>query len=412
MKMALTAMLVLGAGPVFCQIPQYDHVVVVMLENHSFQEIRGTADTNLASPIPYLNTTLVPGGTLMTAAYGLQHPSQPNYYWLFSGSNQGITTDVPPITANGTNTVSSSAPNLYTELQALPAPKTFVGYVEGYAGPSSLTQGTFTFNGTMASSGNATGELANVVRHMPWTGFSNVPESVSQSFSSSPFVTGNYTDLPDVAFVIPALQHDMHNYAFGAGAAVDSVAQSDIAMGNADAWLQESIGGYAQWALANNSLLIITTDEDSSADWLTPSVGLVNYAGPPDPHTEAQQAGTPGFTNLTLGPSATAGNPAGDAQSGPNQIFTLFYGANVQQNATYTGNITNVNVLRTIEAAMGISTTAGSQPGFAGNGVLVNDGAIAGAFVPEPGTFPLLLGSAAAAGLCALRRRASRSKPS
>lgn len=346
--------------PGFGRVPHYDHVVVVMLENHSFEEIRGLADTALP-PIPYINDTLVPGGALMTAAYGLQHPSQPNYYWLFAGNHLGITTDNPPF-KDGVNTINSKGPNLYTELRGLCSPKTFTGYVEGYSGSTDLTapNGTFSFDGTIASEGDTVGRLDNVVRHMPWAGFANVPQNVTADFAS---FGPDYSRLPDVAFIIPALQHDMHNFTFGAVNENSDIATSDIAMSNSDAWLRQNLNDYAQWALTHNSLLIITTDEDSTADWVTPPLTAKNYTGPIG--RLAITPGAPGFTSSAQGPSSTAGNPCGTAQSGPNHIFVLFYGAHVVP-GSYSDPITNVNVLRTIEAAMGIWTRAGSQPRFAG----------------------------------------------
>lgn len=371
-------------GMIVFKVPQYDHVVVLMLENHSFQEILGLSDTN-QPPVPYINGTLVPGGALMAASYGLQHPSQPNYYWTFSGSNQGITTDGPPILVDGTNTVNSAAPNLYTELQSLSSPKTFRGYVEGYTSEADFRapKGTIAFIGTIASKEGQIGELDNVVRHIPWAGFTNVPQAVTTSFTS---FGSDFSTLPNVSFVIPALQHDMHNFGFGDDVAeVSDITTSDIAMSNSDAWLQANISAYAQWALTHNSLLIITTDEDSTADWITPPLTAENYSGP-DGHV-AISPGAPGYTSAAQGPSATADNPSGAAQSGPNQIFTLFYGAHVIP-GTYLNPITNVNVLRTIEASMGITTTAGAQPQFAGttaNGshnpaYPFNDNAVTGIF--------------------------------
>jgi acid phosphatase len=46
------------------------------------------------------------------------------------------------------------------------------------------------------------------------------------------------------------MEHDMHN-----GDAKDSVPA-------ADAWLQQNLDGYYQWAKSHNSLLIVTFDEN------------------------------------------------------------------------------------------------------------------------------------------------------
>jgi hypothetical protein len=123
-------------------------------------------------------------------------------------------------------------------------------------------------------------------------------------------------------------------------------------MTNADIWLSGALGNYAQWALTHNSLLILTTDEDSTADWPTPPYTNVNYGGS---NPVALTAPTASF-------SETATNTNGGAQTGPNQITTLFYGAHVVRGSYPEGNgITHVNVLRTIEWLCGISSGAGAQ---------------------------------------------------
>jgi acid phosphatase len=67
-------------------IPQYDHVVVVIEENHAYHELIGSANA------PYINQ-LAKGGVLFSNSHGIGHPSQPNYLALFSGSTQGVTGD-------------------------------------------------------------------------------------------------------------------------------------------------------------------------------------------------------------------------------------------------------------------------------------------------------------------------------
>src|ERR1039458_953297 len=70
-----------GRGP---EQETFDHVVVVIEENHSFDEVVGNAN------MPYLNNTLIPQGALMTDSHGATHPSEPNYLALFAGSFYGI----------------------------------------------------------------------------------------------------------------------------------------------------------------------------------------------------------------------------------------------------------------------------------------------------------------------------------
>src|SRR6187455_1705022 len=73
-------------------IPTPDHVVIVVLENHGFDQVVGSAAA------PYINSLINdPYCALFTQSYGLSHPSQPNYLQLFSGSDQGVTTNhIPP----------------------------------------------------------------------------------------------------------------------------------------------------------------------------------------------------------------------------------------------------------------------------------------------------------------------------
>ncbi|MCH0559373.1 MULTISPECIES: alkaline phosphatase family protein [Streptomyces] len=197
-------------------VPTPDHVVVVIEENHSYGDVIG--DTTDA---PYLNS-LATQGADFTDSHAITHPSQPNYYDLFSGGNQGITSDscVTP--------GFSSAANLGSEL--LEAGKTFASYNE-----SLPSQGW---------TGCTSGAYAR--KHNPWFGFSNVPTSTAHTFGQFPT---DYATLPDVSFVIPNLDDDMH----------------DGTVKQGDTWLKNNLGAYATWAKSHNSLLAVTWDEDDGS---------------------------------------------------------------------------------------------------------------------------------------------------
>jgi len=93
-------------------LPLIDHVVVVVLENHSFDQI---VDPHRAPFIHQLATD----GALFVNAFAVSHPSQPNYFALFSGSTQGISD-------NEDHTFDE--PTLAGALTG--AGKSFIGYVE------------------------------------------------------------------------------------------------------------------------------------------------------------------------------------------------------------------------------------------------------------------------------------------
>jgi hypothetical protein len=106
-------------------VPSPDHVVVVVLENHAYSQVIGS------SKAPYINS-LVSGGANLTQSYAETHPSQPNYYAMFSGDTQGVTDDscVTP--------GFSSAANLASEVIA--AGRTWASYNEDLPSQGDLVQ--------------------------------------------------------------------------------------------------------------------------------------------------------------------------------------------------------------------------------------------------------------------------------
>lgn len=166
---------------------------------------------------PYL-TALSRQGAFFTNSYGVAHPSQPNYLALFSGSTHGVTSDSCPETFGGGNLAA----------QLLSAQLSFTGYAEGLPHPGGLD----------CSAG------AYARKHAPWTDFPALPaRAVGRPWSQWPT---SFASLPTVSFVIPDLEHDMHDGSIGQG----------------DQWLQAHLASYLAWAKSHNSLLVVTWDED------------------------------------------------------------------------------------------------------------------------------------------------------
>jgi hypothetical protein len=192
-------------------VPRPDHVVIAIEENKAFAAIIGSASA------PYINS-LAEQGALYISSFALTHPSQPNYIALFSGSSHGIGDDSCPHRLSGAN--------LGSEL--FDAGLTFAGYSE------SMPHAGYT--------GCETGNYAR--KHNPWVNFANVPSSANLTFASFPT---NFDELPTVAIVVPNLDNDMHDGSIGRG----------------DAWLRDRLDPYIQWTKTNNSLFLLTWDEDS-----------------------------------------------------------------------------------------------------------------------------------------------------
>jgi phospholipase C len=248
-------------------IPTPAHIVIVVEENHSSANVIGNQSA------PFMNQ-LAANGALMAQSYAETHPSEPNYLALFSGSTFGLTSDACPVDAH-------AAPNLGAELLA--AGYTFAGFSEDLP--------------AVGSPVCAAGKYAR--KHVPWANFSNVPPATSVPFSAFN-ARADYSSLPTVSFVIPNLDNDMHDGTIAA----------------ADAWLQQNLGAYANWAVVNNSLLIVTWDEDDN------------------------------------GPT--------------NQIPTMIFGADVKP-GQYNEVISHYNVLSTVEQMYGLPKT-----GLAANAPAIN----------------------------------------
>ncbi len=269
----------------FAQSPPA-HTVILILENRAYNNIVGS------SAAPYINSLLSNSHTAhLTQSYGLTHPSQPNYLMLYSGSNQGVTN----------NNVPASLPfttlNLGGEL--IKNGYSFIGYSEGLPSVGS----------TVATSG------AYARKHNPWvnwqgTGVNGVPVASNRPFSDFPT---DFNLLPALSFVVPDLNHDMHDGSIATG----------------DAWIEANLDAYIQWCVNNNSLFILTFDEDNG--------------------------------------------------SSGNQILSCFIGEDVKA-GSYVQPITHYNILRTVEDLYQLSYAGASADSSAINGIWLSQQAVSYTF--------------------------------
>ena len=267
-----------------------------------------------------------------------------------------------------------SADNLYTALEkkfAASTPNFFGAYVD--SGTLSPVADYYDVSKPVKDN------YAN--RHVPWLGFKNInkgnPAGITKDFGSE-FPSGRMADfskLPKVSFVIPALNHDMHDYD-DFGNAVSAPDNSSVAVRRGDYWLQQSLGAYAEWAKTHNSLLIVTFDEDSTADWPTPVAaqggGVVGGSTNPE-----------GLTAPNLDYKATYWSPTHSptGESGPNHIAMIFYGDHLAKHGLYSvpgAGVNNVNILRTIESFYKLKKSGAQTPLAKKAGM--NDEAISGIF--------------------------------
>jgi len=202
------------------KLPDPAHIVLVIDENQSYNGIIGS------SSAPYINSLLSDTNTaLFTSMYANSSAaSQPNYLYLFSGSDQGVTS----------NTVPSNTPFTSCNIGAsmLAEGKSFSGYCEGL--PSVGYLGT--------TSGNYD-RKHNPISDWQGTLSNNYPPSCNQPYSAFP---SDYDSLPTFSFVVPNEVDNMHS----------STIQ------NGDTWLKNNFAAYIAYAKKHNSLFIFTFDED------------------------------------------------------------------------------------------------------------------------------------------------------
>lgn len=214
MRFVLVALMLMAHSALAANaLPRPDHIVIVMEENKSFSQIIGNKDA------PYINT-LAQRGVLFTNSYGVTHPSQPNYLALFTGSLHGIGSNACPLDLQGENLAGA----------LIGKGLSFASYSE------SLPETGYT--GCMYG--------AYMRKHNPVANWKELA-AFNQPFSAFP---QDFAKLPTVALVMPDQRNDMHD---------GSIAQGDV-------WLSQNIEQYAQWALAHNSLLIVTWDEDNGSE--------------------------------------------------------------------------------------------------------------------------------------------------
>ncbi len=188
----------------------YSHVVVVIEENYSGPSIISGGQA------PYLRS-LAAQGEYFPNYRGVSHPSEPNYMALFSGSTQH--------TDGSDSCIKTSAKSIVGEARS--AGISVEGYVEGLSSGSNYA-----------------------CRHDPFSQFADA-RRYETDFSKFP---SSYAALPKLSFVVPNLTDDMHDNGIGPG----------------DRWARAHLSGYAQWAKAHDSLLIVMSDEND---------GDPNYSG-------------------------------------------------------------------------------------------------------------------------------------
>jgi len=217
LRKSLVAALLLSpsiCNAAWAAVPRLDHVVVVIMENHDYSQVRD---------YPY-TASLRAAGSELTSSHAVTHPSQPNYLALWAASTIGITDDTCPAPGS-----PFSAENLGHACEA--SGKTWRAYSENLPAAG---------DATCSASG---GLYAR--RHEPWTNFGNLNHQNERPYGdlATDIAAGR---LPNLAFIVPNNCDNTH----------------DCSIQTGDTWLQNHLPAVINAAGANG-VVILTWDEDS-----------------------------------------------------------------------------------------------------------------------------------------------------
>jgi phosphatidylinositol-3-phosphatase len=218
-------------SPTPATFPAADHVFLVVLENHAFNQVIG-------SPfMPYLNS-LAAQHSLATNYFANTHPSIGNYFMLTTGNIE---------TNNDTFTGTVSSDSIPRAFAA--AGKTWKAYME-----------------SLPSVGYTGGDVYPYFKHHnPFAYMTDVLGSSAETANLVPF-TQLASDmsvgaLPNFAFIAPNAEDDAHDCPTGGSVCLDS-----DKLTAADNWLKNNIDPLIKSPALANSVFIIVFDESLDVD--------------------------------------------------------------------------------------------------------------------------------------------------
>jgi len=226
-----------GAKSATPQVPAFDHVAVVVLENKARSQVLG----NRAAPA---FNAFARRGAVLSGYQGAAHPSLPNYLALVSGSTHGVTTDCTSCSVSGRSLADTLAARGLTwkaYAEGLPRP--------GWTGPSR-------------------GRYAK--KHVPFLYFRRVLAEPARLRRVVPLVQLDRDraagQLPSFALVVPNLCHDMHSCSVATG----------------DAWLKRFLPPLLKLP---GTAVFVVFDESDSADPRIPALALGRLVRPGSRYT-------------------------------------------------------------------------------------------------------------------------------
>jgi len=233
---AILALLLIAAPANAAVLPRFDHVVIIMLENHSDLSIVGNRNAPRITRLAFENA-------YGSAYYGVTHPSLPNYVAITSGNNWYSNSDNPTQRFDHRNIVDQLEQHGISwkaYMQSMPSAG-FAGNFYPTADPDSALY---------------------VVRHDPFMLFADVASSPARRNRVVPL--GQLArdlragDLPQYVWISPDICHDMHGMSGPQCPYSDDAALRRAGDEFVGRWVARIVSSRA-WT--KKSVIFITTDE-------------------------------------------------------------------------------------------------------------------------------------------------------
>jgi hypothetical protein len=212
--LSLAAATMLTAAPAFANegttpvapgsIPKFDHLFVIMMENHLRSQIIGNANA------PFMTKEAAEAGQ-STAYHGVAHPSLVNYLELTGGSNFGITDDDPLIWATTGTCVDNQNPgSCSSAVHAISAAGKDVATPE--TAPSGSCNGQISFTGAAVTQNCAVRNYASItytpksIAHqlvaakLTWKDYQESLPTTGPRVNGVYYSDGNFSNLSPKAF--------------------------------------------------------------------------------------------------------------------------------------------------------------------------------------------------------------------
>ncbi|HEX6537694.1 MAG TPA: alkaline phosphatase family protein [Candidatus Dormibacteraeota bacterium] len=236
-------------------VPSYNHIFVIVEENHGFSDVIGHPDI-----APNLNSLASTFG-LSTSYFGISHPSEPNYVALLGGSTFGVSSD------DAYYTQSVDKPNLMSQMDG--AGISWKAYLQGLPHPNyqgicypANCNGSPDKDPLYASKHDGIQNYTTTRTTADWN--SQVPiQQLSSDISANA--------LPRFGYIVPTECDDQHGdppFCLDGGNAGGADPQDNRLLQQGDQYLGQLVSSLTNapfWAKGNNAIDITYDEGDDNA---------------------------------------------------------------------------------------------------------------------------------------------------